>query len=80
MRVDSVYILKRRRWARHGMRVRGGNWKLLPLALADYVMMNSYLLLRILTKIKPLNFVMYEIMHAPAARLGLVMLAAAWCS
>ena len=43
-------------------------------------MMNSYLLLRILTKIKPLNFVMYEIMHAPAARLGLVMLTAAWCS
>ena len=40
-------------------------------------MMNSYLLLRILTRIKPLNFVMYEILHAPAARLGMVLLAAA---
>ena len=76
MRVDSVYILKGalgKAWDA----CKGRNWKLLPLALADYVMMNSYLLLRILTKIKPLNFVMYEIMHAPAARLGLVMLAAA---
>ncbi len=76
MRVDSVYILKGalgKAWDA----CKGRNWKLLPLALADYVMMNSYLLLRILTKIKPLNFVMCEIMHAPAARLGLVMLAAA---
>ena len=76
MRVDSVYILKGalgKAWDA----CKGRNWKLLPLALADYVMMNSYLLLRILTKIKPLNFVMYDIMHAPAARLGLVMLAAA---
>ena len=76
MRVDSVYILKGalgKAWDA----CKGRNWKLLPLALADYVMMNSYLLLRILTKIKPLNFVMYEIMHAPAARLGLVMLTAA---
>ncbi len=50
MRVDSVYILKGalgKAWD------AGRNWKLLPLALADYVMMNSYLLLRILTKIKP---------------------------
>ena len=76
MRVDSVQILKGAldrtldEW-------RKRNWKLLPLALADYLMMNSYLLLRILTRIKPLNFVMYEILHAPAARLGLVMIAVA---
>ena len=76
MRVDSVYILKGalgKAWDA----CKGRNWKLLPLALADYVMMNSYLLLRILTRIKPLNFVMYEILHSPAARLGLVMLVAA---
>ena len=76
MRVDSVYILKGalgKAWDA----CKGRNWKLLPLALADYLMMNSYLLLRILTRIKPLNFVMYEILHAPAARLGLVLLAAA---
>jgi len=75
MRVDSVYILKGalgKAWDA----CKGRNWKLLPLALADYLMMNSYLLLRILTRIKPLNFVMYEILHAPAARLGLVLAAA----
>lgn len=52
------------------------NWKLLPLALADYLMMNSFLLLRILTRIKPFNFVMYEILHAPGGKLGLVILSA----
>lgn len=76
MRVDSVYILKGA-LDKALDTFRGRNWKLLPLALADYVMMNCYLLLRILTKIKPLNFVMYEILHAPAARLGLVMLTVA---
>ena len=35
--------------------------------------MNSYLLIRLLTRIKPLNFVMYEILHGPATRLGLVL-------
>ena len=62
MRVDSVYILKGalgKAWDA----CKGRNWKLLPLALADYVMMNSYLLLRFSQRIKPLNFVMYEIMH-----------------
>ena len=76
MRVDSVYILKGAA-DKFLDEVRRRNWKLLPLALADYLMMNSYLLFRILSRIKPLNFVMYEVLRAPAPRLGLVVLAAA---
>lgn len=71
-RIDSLSILKGAldkaldEW-------RKQNWRLLFLALADYLMMNSYLLVRVLTRIKPLNFVMYEIMHGTATRLGLVV-------
>ena len=49
------------------------NWKLLPLAFADFLMMNSFLLLRLLTRIKPVNFVMAEIVHGPVTRMGLVL-------
>lgn len=72
-RIDSLSILKGAigcfldEWHKR-------DWKLLFLALADYLMMNSYLLLRVLTRIKPLNFVMYEIMHGAGTRLGLVLL------
>lgn len=75
-RIDSLSILRgaigkfRDEWKKR-------NWKLLFLAAIQYVTMNSYLLVRILTRIKPLNFVMYEIMHEAAARLGLVILVAA---
>lgn len=53
------------------------NWRLLFLAAIQYVTMNSYLLVRVLTRIKPLNFVMYEIMNETVTRLGLVVLVAA---
>lgn len=75
-RIDSLSILKGAidcffdEW-------RKRDWKLLFLALADYLMMNCYLLLRVLTRIKPLNFVMYEIMHGAGTRLGLVLLVTA---
>ncbi len=52
-----------------------GNWQVLFMSLASYLMMNCYFLYRLLTRVKPLNFVMYEILHAPAGRLGLVLLA-----
>ena len=74
-RIDSLAILKGAMdqaadaWMKK-------NWKLLPLAFADFLMMNSYLLLRVLTKIKPVNFVMAEIMHGAATRMGLVLFVA----
>ena len=37
-------------------------------------MMNSYVLLRIFTRIRPINFVLEELLHAPAGRLFLVIL------
>lgn len=36
--------------------------------------MNSYLLARLLTKVKPVDFVLEEVLNLPAARLGLVIL------
>lgn len=75
-RIDSLSILKGaldKAWDEWKKR----DWKLLFLALAQYLMMNSYLLVRVLTRIKPVNFVMYEIMHGAATRLGLVVLVAA---
>ena len=47
------------------------DWQLLFAAVANYLMMCSYLLLVVLTRIKPFNFVLYEIIHAPAVRLVL---------
>lgn len=44
------------------------NWQLFLLALASYVMMNCMVLLRLLTRVKPVNFVMYEIWHQPFTR------------
>lgn len=75
-RIDSLSIL-RGAIGKFWDEWRKRNWKLLFLAAIQYVTMNSYLLVRILTRIKPLNFVMYEIMHDAAARLGLVILVAA---
>lgn len=75
-RVDSLDIIKgaldtvRLEW-------RKGNWQLLPLGLGAYLMMNSYLLFRVLTRIKPINFVMDEILHLPGGQLALGTTAAA---
>ena len=54
--------------------IRRGNWRLFALALASGLMMNSYVLLRIFTRIRPINFVLEELLHAPAGRLFLVIL------
>lgn len=50
-----------------------GGWKLLPLALAKYLTMNSYLLIRLPIRIKSLNLVTYEILHDPTTRPELVL-------
>lgn len=71
-RVDSVAILKGA-LEKAGDEWRKGNWRLLPLSLATYLMMNSYLLFRILSRIKPINFVMYELLRSSGGRLGLVV-------
>lgn len=74
-RVDSVAILKGA-LEKAGDEWRKRNWRLLPLGLGTYLMMNSYLLFRILSRIKPMNFVMYELLHSSGGRLGLAVLAA----
>ena len=50
------------------------NWQLFLLALASYLMMNSMVLLRLLTRVKPVNFVMAEIWSQRAGRAGLAAL------
>lgn len=45
------------------------NWKLGLLILADYAIANLYLIYRVLTHVKPLNFVMSELMKQNAGRL-----------
>ncbi len=52
------------------------NWQLFLLALASYLMMNSLVLLRLLTRVKPVNFVMAEIWSQNAGRAGLVAVTA----
>ena len=54
--------------------LRRGNWRLFLLALASYLMMNCYVLLRIFTRIRPINFVLDELLNLPAGRLFLVLL------
>ena len=52
------------------------NWRLFLLALASYLMMNCYVLLRVFTRIRPINFVMEELLNIAAGRLFLVLLVA----
>lgn len=49
------------------------NGKLLLAALGNYILMNCYFLVRILTRMKPVNFVLYEILHAAGTRMALVV-------
>ncbi len=53
--------------------LRRKNWKLLLAVLGNYVLMNCYFLVRILTRMKPVNFVLYEILHVPGTRMALVV-------
>lgn len=49
------------------------NWRLLFAVLGNYILMNCYFLVRILTRMKPVNFVLYEILHTAGTRMALVV-------
>ena len=50
--------------------IKKKNWRLGLLILADYGISNLYLIYRVLTHVKPLNFVMSELMKQNAGRLA----------
>lgn len=53
-----------------------GSWQLLLLALADYLMMNGLFLFRVITRIRPFDFIMSEILHTSWIKWGLLGMAA----
>lgn len=66
-RLDFISILKgglEKVWDEWEKR----DWQLLFLVMANYLTMSAWILLRVLSRIKPVNFVMYEILHSPGAR------------
>lgn len=50
------------------------SWQPLGLTAAEYGLLNIYLIFWILSRVKPVNFVMDELMAQPAGRLGIVLL------
>ncbi len=74
--VDSLMIL-REAVSQTIKQLRMKNWQLLLLALADYIMMNIWILFRVLTKVRPVNFVIYEIAQNEVMRVIVPVLAAA---
>ena len=52
---------------------RKKNWRLLFAVPGNYILMNCYFLVRILTRMKPVNFVLYEILHTAGTRMALVV-------
>ncbi|WP_367566748.1 glycerophosphodiester phosphodiesterase family protein [Lacrimispora sp.] len=53
--------------------VQKGNWRLGLLILANYAFSNLYLMYRLLTHVKPLNFVLTEMIRQPWWRAALVL-------
>lgn len=45
--------------------LRRGNWQLFPVLMAHMATLNWYLIYRILSHVRPLNFVMSELLHQP---------------
>ena len=74
-RIDVVSIV-RGAVGKAGDELSKRNWQLFLLALASYLMMNSMVLLRLLTRVKPVNFVMAEIWSQRAGRAGLAAVVA----
>ncbi|ADL06597.1 glycerophosphodiester phosphodiesterase [Lacrimispora saccharolytica] len=56
------------------LEIRRKNWRLGLLVLADYVLVNLYLIYQMLTHVKPLNFVISEILKKPAGKLSVMLL------
>lgn len=67
----SVLSIARGAFFKTADEIRKKNWRLGLLALASYLMMNSYILFRLFTRIKPMNFVMDEVLGLAAGRLAL---------
>lgn len=61
--------------------IKKKNWRLGLLILADYAISNLYLIYRVLTHVKPMNFVMSELMKQSVGRLlvsaGIILVVAA---
>ena len=55
------------------LEIRRKNWRLGLLVLADYGLVNLYLIYQMLTHVKPLNFVISEILKKPVGRVSLVL-------
>ncbi|WP_277409622.1 hypothetical protein [Lacrimispora xylanisolvens] len=51
--------------------IRRKNWQLGLLVLADYFITNVYLIYRVFTHVKPINFVTTEILRQPLGRIAL---------
>lgn len=49
------------------------NWKLLLVILVNQVLLQLVIMYRIFTHVKPMNFVIMEMMNVPACRLGIVL-------
>ena len=56
------------------LEIRRKNWRLGLLVLADYGLVNLYLIYQMLTHVKPLNFVISEILKKPVGRVSVVLL------
>ncbi|WP_312502375.1 glycerophosphodiester phosphodiesterase [Lacrimispora sp.] len=54
--------------------IRRKNWRLGLLILADYGLVNLYLIYQMLTHVKPLNFVISEILNKPVGKMSLAIL------
>lgn len=67
----SVLSIARGAFFKTADELKKKNWRLGLLALASYLMMNSYILFRLFTRIKPMNFVMDEVLGLAAGRLAL---------
>lgn len=52
---------------------RKKNGRLLLAVLGNYILINFYFLVRILTRMKPVNFVLYEILHTAGTRMAFVV-------
>ena len=76
----SFYSWKMRPWeilaggfSKLADEVQKGNWRLGLLILANYAFSNLYLMYRLLTHVKPLNFVLTEMLRQPWWRAALVL-------
>lgn len=56
-----------------GDEIRRKNFMMLPMAFINYLLINLYLIYRVFTHVKPLNFMMQTILEEPVSRMALVV-------